>query len=154
MVGGEGALPGIFAGGAGGLTMYNGVYDKEQFAYLYGVLEKWLSLKIEGGSLAERLLENSINAVAIYGMRGLGEMVYRDIENSGVEVRCFIDKRAGEYPEGYHGKKVFSIAQAKENLADAFILVTPEFYFREIFQSLLGAGINMERIISLAMVLQ
>jgi hypothetical protein len=120
---------------------------------MHGTLKKWLALKISGGSLADRLDENGVRRVVIYGVRGLGEMVCSDLGNSNVRISCFADKRHGDYPAGNNGVDVVSIGRLREIITDEYVLITPEFYFRQIFEELTAAGINAERIISLSMLL-
>jgi hypothetical protein len=132
--------------------LYNGVYDVEQFAYLQEPLMKWLSLKIAGKSLADILKERGVHEVAIYGIHELGKLVYQDLNHSEISINCFIDKRAGEYPNGYQGVPVIPLEELGQSEFDGFILVTPEFYFHDILQNLLKEGVSLEKMISLAMI--
>lgn len=134
--------------------MYNGVYDKEQFAYLHHTLCKWLRLKLEGGGLGDRLYRAGFRSVAVYGIGGLGEEVLLDLKDSPVEVCCLIDRRAAEYPEGLNGLRVLDIETYAASPSGDIILVTPEYYFREIAEDLTKAGVPLERITSLAMALE
>lgn len=131
--------------------MYNGVYDKEQFAYLHHMLRKWLRLKLEGGSLGDKLYQTGVRSAAVYGVGGIGEEVLLDL--APIEVCCLIDRRAAEYPEGLKGLPVRDIAAYRSAPVGDIVLVTPEYYFREIAESLTAAGIPAERIVSLAMAL-
>ncbi len=134
--------------------MYNGMYDKEQFAYLYHTLRKWLCLKLEGGSLGNKLHQSGVQSIAVYGIGGLGEEVLLDLSRSPVEVCCLIDRRATEYPEGLNGLAVLDIEGYSASMSGDIILVMPEYYFREIAEDLTKAGVPLERIISLAMALE
>lgn len=134
--------------------MYNGVYDKEQFAYLHHTLRKWLRLRLEGGGLGDRLYWAGFRTMAVYGAGGLGEEVLLDLKDSPVEVCCLIDRRAAEYPEGLDGLPVLDIEAYSASPSGDVVLVTPEYYFREITKDLIKAGIPLERIISLAMALE
>ena len=136
--------------------MYNGVYDKEQFAYLHHTLRKWLRLRLrlEGGGLGDRLYQAGIRSAAVYGINGLGEDVLLDLNRSPVKVCCLIDRRAVEYPEGLDGLPVLDIESYSESPSGDVVLVTPEYYFREIAEDLTQAGIPQERILSLAMALE
>lgn len=133
--------------------MYNGVYNKEQYAYMYDTLTKWLAARIRGGSLGEMMLAKGIRKVALYGVSGLGELVYDDIRASGVEILCFIDKNADRYSGKKDGLAVLNLEQLGQLPQDCFILVIPEYFFREIMDDLLNRRISLENIISLSMVL-
>lgn len=132
--------------------MYNGVYNKEQFAYLYDTLVKWVSVKVQGGSLGDNLRTRGIERVALYGVNGLGVQAYQDVTGSGVEVVCFIDKNAERCGTEQYGVPVLSLSQLDRVPENCYVLVTPEFFFREIMEDLLEGGILPERIISLSMV--
>lgn len=133
--------------------MYNGIYNKEQYAYLYDTLTKWLNVRIRGGSLGENMRAKGIERVALYGVNGLGEQAYRDIKASGIEIVCFIDKNGSRCGAEKEGVPVFSLEQLEQVPEKCYILVTPEYYFREIMTDLLDRGISLERIISLSMLL-
>lgn len=111
-------------------------------------------MKLEGGSLGGKLHRAGFQSIAVYGAGGLGEEVLLDLKNSPVEVRCLIDRRAPEYPEGLHGLRVLDIGAYSASPSGDIILVTPEYYFREIVGDLTKAGVPLERIISLAMALE
>jgi NADH/NAD ratio-sensing transcriptional regulator Rex len=132
--------------------MYNGIYNKEQYAYVYDTLIKWLEIKIQGGGLGKKMLEKSIQKVALYGVNGLGKLFYQDIKDYGVEVTCFIDKNAERYEKNKDSLVVLNLNQLEQLEKDCYIIVTPEYYFQEIMLELLNRGISLERIISLSMV--
>lgn len=131
--------------------MYNGIYNKEQYAYVYDTLVKWLSARIQGGGLGEALLGKGAGKVAVYGVNGLGELAYQDIKASGVEIICFVDKNAGGCGLKKDGLEVLGLGQLGRLPEDSYILVTPEYYFYEIMMDLSGRGVPLERIISLSM---
>lgn len=132
--------------------MYNGVYNKEQYAYLYDTLTKWLATRIQGGSLGENMLAKGIRRVALYGVSGLGELAYNDIRDTGVEILCFIDKNAERYSGEKDGLAVLKLEQLGQLPEDCYILVTPEYFFQEIMGDLLERGVHLEHIISLSMI--
>lgn len=131
--------------------MYNGVYDIEQFAYLYPVLMKWVELKIRGNTLGERLSEMGIGEISIYGMSEFGRLVYEDIVDSAVVVKCFIDRKADDFSYGCEGIPVLRPDALPDSIKAGFILITPEIYFLEIYEALLEQGIPHEKIISVPM---
>lgn len=134
--------------------MYNGIYEKERFAYLHHTLERWLRLRIAGIGLGDKLAQAGVCSVAVYGIGGLGELVLADLKESPVRVACLIDRRAADYPDGLDGIPVVDIAGYAAAPVGDIILVTPEFAFRSIAEDLIEAGIPMERLVSLAMALE
>lgn len=134
--------------------MYNGIYEKERFAYLHYTLERWLRLRLQGGGLGDNLAHSGVRTVAVYGVGGLGEDVLLDLERSPVRVLCLIDCRAAEYPNGVNDLPVYDVADYAVALDADVVLVTPEFAFRPIMNELTAAGVPMERIVSLALALE
>jgi hypothetical protein len=133
--------------------MFNGIYDERQFAYLYDMTKKWLELKIKGRSLGDILAANKVEKIFIYGINGFGELAYEDLKDSAVKIQAFIDKRAAEYADGYKGIKVF-LPDRRLAESEEYIIVTPEYYFNEILNELVKNGAAIDRIISLAMILE
>ena len=131
--------------------MYNGVYTAEQYAYIHDTLMKWLKEKIAGGSLGQKLRDMDVLNVAVYGANEFGQMVCHDIETC-VKVTTYIDKNAARFQGMIGGKSVRGLDDLETLPEDCYILVTPEFYFREIIEDLTSRGIEMNRILSLSMV--
>lgn len=134
--------------------MYNGIYEKERFAYLHHPLERWLRLRLRGVGLGDNLARCNVRTVAVYGVGGLGGAVLEDLKGSPVRAVCLIDRRAADYPNGVDGLPVFDLAGYAAAPQGDIVLVTPEFAFRQIAEELLAAGIPMEKIVSLAMALE
>ena len=134
--------------------MYNGIYDKECFAYLYHPLERWIHLCLNGSGVGQQLSLAGVKYVAVYGVGGLGQMVISDLMNSGVSITCLIDRQASNYPRGFNGLPVLSIPDYAADRSGEIVLVTPEFAFRQISDDLIAAGVPADRIVSLAMALE
>jgi len=132
--------------------MYNGVYTIEQYAYMNDTLTKWLQHRIAGECLGDRLMELGVTKLALYGIGGVGKLVYEDIVQTDIHICAFVDKKAERYPSGCEGFPVYGLSQLQQLEEDCYVLVTSEYYFREILDDLLKGGITLERIISLAMV--
>lgn len=131
--------------------MYNGVYTAEQYAYVHDTLMKWLKAKIAGGSLGQKLRDMGVMDVAVYGANELGQMVCHDIEDS-VTVSAYVDKNAVRFQGMIDETVVLGLDDLTTLPENCYILVTPEFYFREIMEDLTDRGIEMNRILSLSMV--
>ena len=58
------------------------------------VLAAWLEKKQQGKSLSEYFECNGYKTVAIYGMGNIGKRVYKELSDSGIEVKYIIDKNA------------------------------------------------------------
>lgn len=133
--------------------MYNDIYDKEQFAYLYATLCKWLQLKIDGGGLEDILHQSGVQTIALYGIGGLGEYVYQELEKGKIKIAYFIDRRYVEFVHGIDGIPVIGLQHIKEQKSVDAIIVTPVYYNRMIMEDLITQEVPVEKILSLAMLL-
>ena len=132
--------------------MYNDIYNKEQFAYMYSTLYKWLKCKVEGGSLGDIIKERYGINIVLYGIGGLGEIAFEDIVSYVVKIACIADRKYKDYSNGYRGVNVIS-PEKLQDYDEYPILVLPVFYFREIVDELMKYGITEDRFISLNMLL-
>jgi len=71
------------------LNIHNGKY-KRNFYILY----EWLNKKRSNANfILNELEKNEISSVAIYGYHYLGLQLYKELLQSDIEVKCFIDRR-------------------------------------------------------------
>lgn len=91
------------------------------------LLNVWLNIKISNHSVADYFKKYNYNRIVIYGAGYLGELLFRDLTNDGVDILYFIDKNADDI---FSDLPVYKI---KDNLPDAdVVVVTPINYFDEI----------------------
>jgi hypothetical protein len=131
--------------------MYNDIYSKEQYAYERNTLLKWLTNSISGKRSIRFFHENEFKKIVIYGVRGFGELFYQEMQDSDIEIVCFADRDFGNYPHGINGIPVFSVDELHLKSFDA-VVVTPTFYFKEILSTLSNHNIDLDKIVSLNMV--
>ena len=60
----------------------------------FQLLVRWHSVKRNGKEVSKWLKCHGINTIAIYGMKELGDLLYRDLTNEGFDVRYGIDRNA------------------------------------------------------------
>jgi hypothetical protein len=132
--------------------MYNDIYNKEQYAYERNTLLKWLTLSINGNKLDRFFYENSFQKIVIYGVRGLGELFYNEIRQSTIEIVCFADRSFANYREGIDGIPIKSIPELQTVDYD-ILVITPTFYFNDILTDLTNNKVDLNKIVSLNMVL-
>ena len=94
-----------------------------------------------------------MNKIAMYGAGLLGELFYRTIEDSAIEVACFIDKEAG-VEEGLNGIPLYPLEDYEYKGDVDAIIVTPVFYFDDIKKELLEKGIPEKKIVSLEKIIR
>lgn len=69
--------------------------DKDKIKKLsefYNILVQWVSLKEKGITIGDFMKKKGYNTVAIYGMKELGELLYGELRNSGVNVKYIVDQ--------------------------------------------------------------
>ncbi len=98
---------------------------------LYMAFDQWLRIRQEGKTLVEYFEKNNYKTVAIYGMKELGERLYDELENSGIEVCYIIDKNADSiYAD-------VDVITPDDDLKPVdVIVVTAIYYFDEIEEML------------------
>lgn len=108
----------------------------QKMTEFYQILVEWLRIKQEGKSLTAFFTQNGYKTVAIYGMKELGERLYDELKDSGIEVKYVIDKNANSV---YADVDVV----APDNTLEAVdvIAVTAIHYFDEI-ESMLAEKVN------------
>lgn len=58
----------------------------------YDILYKWMLCDIHNRDIVGALCSQGIRRVAIYGAAELGVILYRKLQNSQIQVDCFVDK--------------------------------------------------------------
>lgn len=89
--------------------------------------DQWFATKQEGKSVADYLKKEGIKTVAIYGMSFIGQRLYEELRNTGIEVKYGIDKN---WTKIYADIDVVSPEDDLEEV-DA-IIVTAFHFFNEI----------------------
>lgn len=102
--------------------------DLERKLYeFYFLLTKWMMARQKNKTVGDYLKNNSINTVAIYGMKELGEILLRELETSGVKVEYLIDRSADS---------IFAdvrIVRPDEDLEEVdAVIVTAIHYYNEV----------------------
>lgn len=94
--------------------------------------DQWFATKQEGKSVADYLKSEGIKTVAIYGMSFIGQRLYEELRNTGVEVVYGIDKNCDKiYAD-------IDIVTPEDDLEEVdAIIVTAFCFFDEIEESLM-----------------
>lgn len=135
---------GIFAGIAVGMAAGIGIdriglkkvleekeRELERYKENFFVLGEWLAMFERGQTIAQALRDRHVSSVGIYGMGILGSHLYRQLEQSGVQVTYLIDKNP--LKGIYHAKTVLPDAVLQDTDA---IIVTPVYHFEQIKETL------------------
>lgn len=68
--------------------------DKTAWRMRYAMMKNWMEEKLKGNPFWNRLRENSVERLAIYGYGYYGKMLYSDLKKNEIPVSCIIDQRA------------------------------------------------------------
>ena len=98
------------------------IVSANRFEVGFQLLNKWLMLHQQDKTLEKYFVDNNLSEVAIYGMGALGERLFQDLRNIGIEIKYCID-RAADNKKGLD-VTVYSTAEVSYPKVDA-IIVTP-----------------------------
>lgn len=137
---GIGTLLSTLAGAAAGAAAVKAASNKKimrkdegakKVHELYMAFDQWLRIRQEGKTLVEYFHQQDYKTVAIYGMKELGEHLYKELEDSDVKVCYIIDKNADAI---YADVDVVTPDDELEPVD--VIVVTAIYYFDEIEEML------------------
>ena len=97
----------------------------------YFTLNNWIEIKQDNKNLSMYFNTMGYKTVAIYGMKEVGERLYKELKDSEVVVKYAIDQNA----EGiYSDVDIYSV---DDELPDVdVIVVTPTYYYNSILKNL------------------
>lgn len=105
--------------------------DKHLMLFL--LMNEWVKVKQQGKSVSDKLLQQDIHKVAVYGMSYVGQRLCDELKGSDVKIIGCLDQKGGGKYSGY------SITAADDIPGDIdAIIVTPVFYFDDIRKKLEG----------------
>lgn len=98
----------------------------DKFKSYYYLMNQWLSLKNNGGTVEKYFSENNIRTVALYGMGEVGNRLYEELKGK-IEVKYAIDKNCfGQYEE-------LEVKRISDDLQEVdAVVVTIPFAYEEI----------------------
>ena len=110
--------------------MGNIAKELEKTQLYYQIMNIWFSQIQKGKSLIPYILRKGYRRVAIYGMAELGERLYYELINGGVEISFVVDQSPYVLGE-------FNLISPTDRITDVdVVIVTPEYYFDEIVKTL------------------
>lgn len=115
---------------------------EDKYRSYFRILDRWLSVEEQGGSIVKFFLENQLNNIAIYGWGKMGKHLFWKLAKTSVNVSYIIDQHITQ--ESDH----ISVKKMEDNLprVDA-VIVTATFDFQKIKYQLKKK--NIGRIISM-----
>ena len=98
--------------------------SKKHFA-MFCIMNRWLEAKQQEKRMDVYLKKRGIQTVAIYGMHYIGERLYKELENTQIEVAYGIDQNK----DGSNCALTIYKPNDKLPLVDAIIVTTPLYYY-------------------------
>ena len=114
------------------------------------LLSRWLQNRNEGLMIGNILKQRGAHNVAIYGSAILGQLLFGELKNSGVETLCFIDQKADDVKSEYCRIPLMKMSDyVKRDTAD-LIIITPLKDGGNIENILVDNGIDRKKIIHIS----
>lgn len=99
-------------------------------SYWY-ILDKWLTLLENGGSLEDNLLKRGYHTIALYGLGMLGLHVVKELEGSKISIKYGVDQRGRDI------RQTFPILKKEDSFPEVdAIIVSTTYDFGEIYHVL------------------
>lgn len=127
---------GVGVGAAAAANVLSGIMEEyrksaDKNLSLFHLMCQWLRLRQEGKGIIPFFEKNNYRNIAIYGKGKLGEAVEKEMLNSNITVKYFIDQKADKASDG------FVVSPNSELEAVDAIIVTPISSYGEIKQQLI-----------------
>ncbi len=102
-------------------------YRIRKFREFYWVLVRWMEIHLEGIKLNDYFVRNNYQKVAIFGMKEFGQLLYKELIATGVNVPYVIDNNPSKFYTD-------AIVKSSKNLIDDVdvIVVTAVYGYKEI----------------------
>ena len=98
----------------------------EKIFLYYNIFNMWLDCKQQGKSLSDYMNSKGYKNVAIYGMKELGERLYVELINLGVNVVCVIDNNKSVLGD-------FILLSPEDEIPSIdLLIITADYHFADI----------------------
>ncbi len=127
--------------------------EREQKILDFSTSQKFLELAVSGKAIDDFFHHFDIKRIAIAPYNHFGKCLVRLLQGTEVEAVCFIDKMYYKYNENdYFGIPIESYETGSCKAVDA-VIVTSNFYYNDIVDTLIGNGVSLEKIIGINSIL-
>ncbi|NRT73688.1 hypothetical protein [Clostridium beijerinckii] len=121
-------------------------FESDQYLSYYGLMNKWLNLKLDNIYIEKYFIHNSYNRIGIYGCGNIGINLFKELNKSSVNVICFIDKYKREVSKKQ--TPIIGIRELEKYNDLDLIVVTPINSYEEIKKEL-SLFYNNKKIVSI-----
>ena len=100
--------------------------DYQKMRLYYYIFNMWLDMKQQGKKLGEYMEKKGYKRVAIYGMKELGERLFIELRDAGIEVVCVIDSNKNVLGN-------FTLISPDDEIPSVdLLIITADYYYAEI----------------------
>ena len=101
----------------------------DKFKSYYNMLNQWLTIRQEGGSLSEYFDKNDFVKIAVYGLGEMGSRLIDELKGTKTEIVYGIDKNI---ENAFSGVQVYALENVPMDEKVDVVVVTAVFAFDEI----------------------
>ena len=125
--------------------------DEDRYICQYPVVEGLLRLIVNNGGVRAFFERSNYSKIAVYGMSDLGRLFIDIMLSEDITPVCIIDKNSARF-SSYKGIPVIGPYQIEEYDYDCIIVALVHLY-NSVLETLLGQGIDLDKVISLGSVI-
>lgn len=105
--------------------------SSDKFSGMFQCMRQWVRLKQEGKSIYDYFEKNNYREIAVYGKGYIGEILAKELLESTVTIKYFIDQKADKDSDG------FMVSPDNELEEVDVVVVTPVTSYGEIKRRLI-----------------
>lgn len=127
--------------------------QREQKIIDFSTAQKLLEIAVSGQEISVFFERFEIKRIGIAPFNHFGQCLVRMLQNKSITTKCFMDKRYDKFNSGgYMGIPIKDYGYLTEDEVDA-VIVTSNFYFNDIVDTLLEHNIPLEKVIGINTIL-
>lgn len=114
--------------------------------------QKFLEIALSGRKLTSFFEKTGVHTIAIAPFDYFAKCLIESIDLKSIRVTGIYDKMACNFPTGFKGIDVKDYHAISGQKADMYV-VTNNYYQNEIIDTLIGEGVNLEKIVGINTIL-
>lgn len=119
----------------------------------FSTTQKLLEISLSQQKINVFFEQIGVTQIGIAPFNYFGQCMVRMLKNSDINIKCFMDKRFDKWNNrDYFGVPVKNYGELENDDIDA-VIITSNFYFNDIMDSLIEHNISIEKIIGINTVL-
>lgn len=107
------------------------------------LLKRWLENRNNGLTFDDYLKKCGYLSVVIFDAGEIGRLLYEELKNTEIEVKCFYDRNA-EGINSMDGIPVYPFSKLNDIPEADIVLVSPLYNYSEVMKKLLEIDVNIQ----------